>query len=305
MSREARLTVKDKDSWYFLHAKTLPTIRKGALSEAESGDKLLGIIALYAKAFECDLAGVFISKYHYALVVKFHKFKVLPQKVLLEKATALYAEKQERFDLWSKKDWSYFNGRLFDVGEFMRSIQMSFAKWSNRKFNRIGSKLWAERFKSTILTNDASALDALLYVESGAIREKDSTSLDYKYSSYSLRSSKNSEWLMPIEGNLGFAKGAKGKTDYQQMLNHRVKLPVKSSLIVAQETKNGYKAGCYLNRQRYFLDGLVLGTEKEIQSWINFLRNDGRYIRKTKPYKLEVGNQYSIREQRSHSVVYR
>jgi hypothetical protein len=305
MAREARLTVVGKDSWYFLHAKMLPTIIKGALTDDGSGNKLLGIIELYAKAFECDLAGIFISKYHYALVVKFRKFKVLHHKKLLEKATALYEGKQERFDLWDQDDWSSFNDRIFNVGEFMRSIQLTFALWSNHKFNRKGSKFWADRFKSTILTNDDAALDALLYVESGAIREKDSNSLYYKYSSFAIRSSKNTDWLMPIEGNLGFAKNPDSKFKYKQRLNHRLNLPVELNAIVDKETKKGYKAGCYLIRQSYFLDGLVIGTEKEIQEWIDFLRNDGRYTTKTKPFKLEVGNQYSIREQRSHSVAYR
>lgn len=153
---------------------------------------------------------------------------------------------------------------------------------------------------------DATVADQqIAYIVSGAIREKDATGLEYKYSSCSLRSSKNSDWLITIEGSLDIAKGSKGKSAYEQLLNHRVKLSIKSSTIAINETKNDFKAGCYLKRQRYFLDGLVIGSEQEIQAWINFLRNDGRYIRKTKPYKLEVGSQYSIREQRSHSVAYR
>lgn len=307
MSRVARLKVnKGKDCWYFLYSNILPTIRNGALSEEESGDRLLSIIKLNAKAFECDLAGVFISKYHYSLVVKFRKFEKLSQQVLSDKAIALYNGKQEKFWLWNENDWSNFNDRLFKVGEFMRSIKLSFASWSNCRFGLKGSNLWIERFKSTILTNDASALDALLYVESGPIREKDSTGLDYKYSSYSLRSSSKSDWLMPIEGNFGFAKDIKCKADYEQMLNHRVNLPANSKDIVAQEIKNGYEAGCYLNSQKYFLNGLVIGAEKEIQSSIDKynlnlkMKKESHPLRKTKPYKLKVGNQYSFIEQRRH-----
>ena len=108
MSRSARLTVENKDSWYFLHAKVDPKVKKSTLTTQDNAEKLLSIIEAYTKTFCCDLGGVFISKGHYALVVKFHKYKQIPQNILLKKATKLYADKQERVDLWSKKDWSDF-----------------------------------------------------------------------------------------------------------------------------------------------------------------------------------------------------
>lgn len=305
MSRSARLTVENKDSWYFLHAKVDKKIRKSNLTGDGCGEKLLNSIELYASSFNCDLAGVFISKGHYALVVKFHKFKKLPQSVLLKKAAKLYEGKQERFDLWNKKDWSDFNKRLFDVGEFMRSIQMTFSRWHNRKFGKRG-KLWAERFKSSILTTDAAALDAVMYLESGPIREKDSTSLtNYKYSSLSIRESQKSNWLYSVDGHFGLPKGEKGKDIYLQRLKHRVKLPIKSNEIAKKETSDGYAVGVYLKRQRYFLDGLIIGAQKDVLGWINTLRDAGKYIRKNKPMKLSVGTQFCLREQRSHYVEYK
>lgn len=298
MSRAARLTITDKPTWYFLHTRTKPTIKKGALNEPDCGDKLLSIIALYSTVYECELAGVFISKYHYVLVVKFQKYRKLSQKILLDKIKMVYEGKQPTYKNWSKKDWSEFNDRLFNVGEYMRAIQMTFSRWHSKTFKHKGKKLWAERFKSVILTNETVALDAVLYAETGPVREKVSKDLtSYKYSSNYLRN-KGAKWLMPISNLIDKAK-------YQQMLQHRAKLPVKASTVIANEIKNGYRAGCYLKRQRYFLDGLVLGTEKDILAWKNYLRNNGRYLRKPKAHKLEVGSQYSIREQRSHYQEYK
>lgn len=305
MSRSARLTVKSKDCWYFLHAKVDPSIKKSNLTADGCGDKLLEYIGHYAETFNCDLAGVFISKAHYALVVKFHKFQKLPQNVLLKKATKLYEGKQERVDLWGKKDWNDFNERLFDVGEFMRSIQMTFSRWHNRKFGKSG-KLWAERFKSSILTTDAAALDAVMYLEAGPIREKDSSNLTgYKYSSLFLRETQKVKWLYSTDGHFGLPKGPKGKDVYLQKLKHRIKLPIKSKDISKKEIADGYATGVYLKRQRYFLDGLIIGSQKDVQAWINDLRAVGKYIRKTRPMKISVGTQYALREQRSHFVEYK
>jgi hypothetical protein len=299
MVRAARLTVTDKASWYFLYAKTNATIKKGTLTEPECGDKLLSIIAAYSEAFECELAGVFISKYHYVLVVKFHKFKIITPKVLLKKATALYEGKQERFDLWTKQKWSEFNTRLFDVGEYMRAIQMSFARWFNKKLDIKGKHFWAERFKSVILTNDTVALDALLYAETGPVREKDCADISsYKYSSLYLRN-KGAEWLAPLSGLI------KDKAQYQQMLHHRANLPVKTGAVISKEIKNGYLKGCYLKRQPSFLDGLVLGSESEVQVWINTFIKKGLYLRRKKPNKIAIGTHYSMREQRRHAAKYR
>ena len=304
MSRSARLTVENKDCWYFLHAKVNASLKKNSLTDKGSGDKLLSIIEAYSRTFCCDMAGVFISKHHYALVVKFHKFKKISSAELLKKAKYLYEGKQERYDLWTKTDYSDFNKRLFDVGEFMRSIQMTFSRWQNSQSKRKG-KLWAERFKSSILTTDEAALDAVMYLEAGSIREKDSSSLTYKFSSNTLRASGKADWLYPIDGNFGLPKGAKGKEIYQQKLNHRAKLPVKSKDISKKEIENGYAVGCYLKRQRYLWDGLIIGSAKDVQAWIHTLKVAGKYIRKTRPTKIAVGTQYSLREQRSHFVEYK
>lgn len=305
MSRSARLTVENKDSWYFLHAKVDPKVRKSTLNTNECGDKLLSIIETYAKTFCCNLGALFISEGHYALVVKFHKFQKLSLSVMQKKASALYQGKQERVDLWNKKDWSDFNDRLFDVGEFMRSIQMTYSRWHNSQIGKKG-KLWAERFKSSILTTDEAALDAIMYVESGPIREKDSTNLTgYKYSSLYLRESRKVDWLYNIDGNFGFAKGAKGKDTYLQILKHRCKLPIKSKEIEASQIKDGYPRGVFLKRQRYFLDGLVVGSQKDVIGWINMLRGKGKYKRKAKARKIAVGTQFVLREQRSHYKEYK
>ena len=77
---------------------------------------------------------------------------------------------------------------------------------------------------------------------------------------------------------------------------------MKSKDISKKEIENDYPAGCYLNRQRYLLDGLIIGSAKDVQAWIHTLKAAGKYIRKTRPTKISVGTQYSLREQRSHFV---
>lgn len=298
MSRAARQTVTEKDCWYFLHSKSIQTKKNYALNDPENGKELLSIISYNVQAFECELAGIFISNFHYNMIVKFKKFQVLPKKVLIKKAIALHGDNQEKFDIWSKKDWADFNKKLFDVSEFMWTVQMSFSKWFNAKWNIKGEKFWSGRFKSTIVTNDDSALDAILYLDAGALRENvDSELSKYKFSSYYLRS-KGEKWIMPIQKLIN-------SSDYQQMLRHRVNLSVKNNPVIKKEIANGYQAGCYLKRQGYFLDGLIIGSAKDVQGWINKLKRKGLHTHKSKPHKIDVGNQYSFRVQSHHFQDYK
>jgi hypothetical protein len=46
------------------------------------------------------------------------------------------------YDLWSKQDWLEFSKSLFDVDEFLRTIQMAFARWHNQMANRQGKHLF-------------------------------------------------------------------------------------------------------------------------------------------------------------------
>jgi hypothetical protein len=296
MARSARLTVTNKSCWYYLFASTIQ--RERALNDPNIAEALIGFIRLYSKTvYKCEIAGFYISKFDYSLVVKFKKYKKLPEAELLMKAIYLNKGRKKKIENWSNLDYKKFNSRLFNVSEFMRSIQISFAKWLKTYLKLKEPKLWDGRFYSTILTNDSAALDALLYVESGPLRNKESTTLsEGYYSSYLIRNSEYN-WMFPIKKLVKVKYNA--ESVYLKMLKHRANIKVKNHDIAEKELKKRYLIGCYLRLQPCFQHGLIIGSAQEIQEWINKLKAEGRYICKTRPSKISTGNQYSLRKQKS------
>ena len=51
-------------------------------------------------------------------------------------------------------------GRMGDVSMFMKELKQRFSKWFNRRHERFGT-LWAERFKSVIVEDQPSSLEAV------------------------------------------------------------------------------------------------------------------------------------------------
>lgn len=295
MARSARLTVTDKDCWYFLFARAIQSNSYGALNDAVVGDKLIRLIRLYSQVYGCEIAGFFISKNDFSLVVKFKKFKKLTKNALLNKAIVLYEGRKNRIKFWSKLDYAKFNDRIFDVSEFMRGIQITFSKWLKNHLKIKLPNLWDGRFYSTILANDNVVRDALLYVEAGPFREKYSTDLLYKYFSHSIRDS--AKWILPIRKLV--KGGSKAKLIYLKMLKHRANLRIRNHDIAEIELKNGYLIGCYLYPKPYFRNGLIIGSVQEIQELINKFRAEGHNIPKTRLSKISTKiNQYYLRRKR-------
>ena len=295
MSREARITVKNKDCWYYIHAQTGRDVAKGALLKKGSGDILMGLLEVYTKASGCDIASVLISKNEYAIVLKMPKFQILSKEVLLERAKILYCNNYTPYVLWNAKKWKAFNNSLFSIASIFRSVHRMLVIWQTANIKTKQKFGWNDRFHSCVLLNENAVLDAMLYLESGPIREKSARDLiSYPYSSFHLREKLKSNWILKVEGQLGLPKGAKGHDLYLQKLNHRANLPIKSSDIINDEIENGCAKGCNLERQTSYIYGIVMGTEKEVYPWLKkgLIGRDKAW--KTKPTKVTVGKQYVL-----------
>ena len=61
-------------------------------------------------------------------------------------------------------------GRMGDVSMFMKELKQRFSKWFNRRHERFGT-LWAERFKSVIVEDQPSSLEAVAaYIDLNPVR---------------------------------------------------------------------------------------------------------------------------------------
>lgn len=307
MARMNRIKIKGGEAWYHLYAKVTGCAGEYLLAGGLEQRQLLSTIRFYASVYCCDLAAFCVMGNHYHLVVRFAEFKTLDRAQLMERALRLYHNSSKLVDLWDDGQWQHFNERLFDVSELMRNIQMSYARWYNREHKRKGA-FWADRFKSTLLTDEQSVLDCLLYVDlnpvrAGLVQRPE----DYPGASVYFREMNHAKDLYPIRKLFAMHQEKAAFRDYKYRLYHRGAVPTKEGQatipqsILKQEAKAGFaQRGIYQKRLRYFTDGVVIGSKPVVSQFIEALKEVGWYRKKSQPTEQWAGRCYSLLQQRSH-----
>ncbi len=227
---------------------------------------------------------------------------------LRKRALLLYPNSAADLDEWPQTKWDRLQERLFDVSELMRNIHSAFARFYNKTYRRHG-RFWADRFKSTLLENTKALLDCMLYVELNPVRaglvERPE---DWKGCSLHLREAGQDEWLMPLTALFDKTK-KRALTEYRSLIYYRGAVSTKQGQvaiarrIVQEEAARGFEAsGVYIKRLRYFVDGLVIGSEEFIRKHLDVLRDHGHYTKRKHPIPQLEGIHLSLREQRSTAV---
>ncbi len=73
--------------------------------------------------------------------------------------------------------------------------------------------------------------------------------------------------------------------------------------VIQEEAARGFDtSGFYRKRLRYFVDGLVIGSEGFIRKHLDKLRDDGHYAKRKHPIPQLEGIHLPLREQRSTAV---
>ena len=296
------------DGWYHLYSCVAGRKGEYPLDDDRCREKLLGLIRFYSDSYCCGVASYAILGNHYHLVCRFDKPRKLSKAELWERALKFYPRHEKALKFWSDLRWQRFSKRIFDVSEFMRNIQSAFAIWYNRKFSRKG-RFWADRFKSTLLLDSQAVLDAVLYVDLNGVRaglaERPE---DYKPCSAYLREIRADRWLIPLgqfmnKGLDGLYREYKGLLYYRGAIQTKHYQKVISPRVLRKEEARGFKeSGVYLNKLRYFTDGVVLGAKQLVQEKLKALCDTGHIKRRQKPKDQEEGCQHSLREQRINFV---
>jgi len=193
------------------------------------------------------------------------------------------------------------------LSEFMRNVHSAFGRWYNKTYKRHG-RFWADRFKSTLLEDDRALLDCMLYVELNAVRaglvERPE---DWKGCSLYFREAGQDDWLMPLTALFEKTK-KRALTEYRSLVYYRGEVPTQegqvaiAQRILKEEAARGFEAsGVYRRRLRYFVDGLVVGSEGFIRKHIDVLRDEGAYAKRKHPIP-QLEGLLSLREQRSTAV---
>lgn len=310
MPRSARLKLQDIDAWYHLCAHAATRHGEFPLADPLVRFKLLDLIKHYAAIYFCHFAALNVMGNHWHGVCHFDPPRPLSPEERMERALALYPRSRQKIEAWPDKKWRRLEKRLFDVSEFMRIVQGSFARWYNRTYQRKGH-FWGERFKSAILGGPQAVLEATLYVELNAVRAGIvECPEDYPGCSLYMREAGQDDWLMPLGGIL-HEEGTKDELHarFKALVYHRGAVITKQGQkaipaeVIEREAARGFrKRGVFAKKLRCFTDGLVLGSELYVREHLTQLRKVGHYLRRKNPIPQLDGELFSLREQRTHFV---
>ncbi len=119
------------------------------------------------------------------------------------------------------------------------------------------------------------------------------------------------QWGLKASGASAAVMKAAATKEYRCLLYHRGAVPSRQRqgripqwVLAAEEARGFEQAGVYRKRLRYFVDGVVVGSEGFVRNQLMQLRRVGHYLRRTNPIGHSVGVHKSLREQRSHAVVF-
>ncbi len=308
MARMRRIKWVRREGWYHVYCKVAGSKGEYPLAKSLCQRKLIGLMRFYAQAYCCEISAFNVMGNHYHMVIKFEARRELSQAELLRRAKALYPKYEEALKCWPLAKWKHFQERLFDLSEYMRNVQTIFALWFNRQHQRLG-RFWASRFKSLILQDLAAVRDCMLYVDlnpvrAGLVQRPE----QHKGNSYYLRTIGKADWLKPLEEFETYKTARQALRDYRGRLYYRGRIATrKGQAVIPQAIVESEKAlgfatpGMYRQRLRYFVDGVVLGSEEFVRDYLQKLKKEGYYLRRKNPISQLAGVHATLREQRSHA----
>ncbi len=313
MPRIGRLKYPENDAWYHLYSRVAAFRGEYPLSEAVPMRRLLQTIEHYSAIYFCEAAAFCIMGSHYHLVCKFDVLRPVSREELRARTRLMYPSRasQLQIDLWSDEQWEHYRQRLFDVSEYMRNIQSTFARWYNHTYQRRG-RFWADRFKSVYLEDQRAVLDCMLYVDLNPIRAgMVHRPEEWQGSSVALREIGKDDWLLPLTDFVDQPTEKKAMIEYRERLYYRGFVQTReghatiSENVLDAEIARGFTTrGLYRKHLGYFVNGLVIGTEGFIRDQLAQMREEGRYLRRKNPIPQLGGIHLSLREQRSTTVTF-
>jgi REP element-mobilizing transposase RayT len=309
MARRARLKMEEVGAWYHLYARAAGRKGEYPLGSKRCRYKVVDLLKFYSRVYFVQIAGFTVMGNHYHMVARFEDPYDVPRDELMRRARILYPNGKMMLKGWTGEQWEKFRKRLFDVSEFMRNFQAAFARWFNAVHERKG-RFWGDRFKSTLLEDEAAVMDCLLYIElnpvrAGIVKRPE----DYEGSSVYLREIGADRWMIPIK-QLMFAKNRTAALrDYKAAMYYRGNVPTKegqavipSHILKREEARGFSSAGAYKKRLRHFVDGIAIGSEEYVRGHLRKLRETGNYLRRKNPLKAKAGDYHVLREQRTTEV---
>ncbi|MBF0196431.1 MAG: hypothetical protein HQL32_01915 [Planctomycetes bacterium] len=307
--RLPRLLDESGEGWYHVYNRVACEKSQFPLSTIpDARETFLRFLDFYSNIYCCEIATYAIMGNHYHIILRMQPYRQFSEEERQIKVETLYPNTYKQANAWSDEYWEQFNQRMFSLSELMRNIQQGYARWFNKNHNRRG-RFWADRFKSTILYGEESLIECMQYVDLNPVRaglvERPE---DYAQGAFALRYKNEADALLPLHSVTNERYEVDAFEIYRSQVYLRGDVPSKdgeaslSSDIIDRELANDFKLN-YEQRNngslRRFTDGLVLGTQKHIENWVNKLDKWGFYKRRKKPNEISP-TLFALRSQRKH-----
>jgi len=197
-----------------------------------------------------------------------------------------------------RRYWAYYRGRrkltpgteacrrwqrrLRDVSWYLRLIQQFFTVWYNRsRPERRRGPLWADRFKNTLLESGEAVWRCWMYIENNPVRIGLSrTAAGYRFGSFG-------RWVQrgrhPFEENvrnalLPMMESILGTRDMYSLRLEMGRELERQTGVDPEESAQSYSLTA-TRRVRYWVDGLVIGSDLFVMSLMGRVRGEAAIVR--------------------------
>jgi putative transposase len=211
----------------------------------------------------------------------------------VQKQLARYRQQPDGSDAECARVLDRYRSRMHDLSIFIKELKGSFAQWYNRRHGRYGV-LWAERFKSLLVQGGEAVAAVAAYIDLNPVRAGlCADPKDYRYSGYGEAFCKGCalarQGLRTILGQPETVSWAELSCQYRKHLfvegssSRGDKGPAFDPATVRHvvEEQQGevplpQRLRC---RVKYFTDGVILGSQAFVESYIQRLKQKLRFKR--------------------------
>ena len=278
--RTARIKLTGRTACY--HVVTRSVAGSHVFGDLEK-ERLVGMLGKLAGFCGIEIITYCMMSNHFHILIRIPEPTALTDAQLFERVEAYYGRKgaltllvRQAIAERGKIDEDIRQGligRMGDVSMFMKEFKQRFSKWFNRRHERFGT-LWAERFKSVVVEDQPSSLEAVAaYIDLNPVRAglvEDPK--DYRFCGYAAAVAGN---VLARKGLLSFL-GKKGSWG-EGAAAYRLRLFVGGgatrqsgkAVIDKEKIKSVIEQGGELSlgevlrlRVRHMTDGVVLGSKE-------------------------------------------
>lgn len=182
--------------------------------------------------------------------------------------------------------------KLRDISAFMKDLEQPFSRWFNRtRPVRRRGHLWAERFKNTVLEGGLAVWDCWKYIEMNPVRARlVSDPADYRFCSagfwsatghHPFEAAIERRLMSTFRGLLGVESLADLKRELRKEFARmratdarQSQEQIRAAVAVAAEKERF--TTCVDRRVRYWVDGLVIGSERFVRDTLVATRRGSR-----------------------------